>query len=230
MITLNSQSSTGAGTVLSASPFLHNHTIAAVSNTVMIFFMSVSNGGGSHVNHSAFWNGQAMTKLSGIDLATGQSTSIWYLVNPQVGAFQVVASWTGGNAYFSGGVLAYDGVDQATPIDVDAGIQAINTGVNFSQNITPSVANTVSVGLVGSQFAPINQAPETSRWQDVGSVIPDSKTAGSDLSTPIAGNLYTFNWGTGLNDFLAYDVFSLKPVAQPAESPFLMNFLKLNNN
>ena len=113
-----------AGTLASTSPFGHNLPVTVGAGTNRVLLVSLGNESDVSSGWTVTFNGVALTRFDSQSVAiTSATQSIWYLLDPPVGTFNLfvgVGSWYAATAAVSAAV--FDGVDQTTPLI---------TGVNY---------------------------------------------------------------------------------------------------
>lgn len=150
-------------------------TVNPGSNRFMLVATAHENAGGA-VSGITF-NGVALTKIDAVGATTWSHVEMWYLINPDVGTFNVVANKasTGGNRWGIG-VYAFDGVHQTTPIK-DSKVNGNDSATSSSLTLTT---------LVGTEFlVDILSLDSTGHLAAVGA----DQTQG-----------YTGNYGNGTNE------------------------------
>ena len=135
------QNTSGSGTITIAKPS------GVVDGDVLIAFFSEDTDT-PRITAPAGWSPMAGTGINAdgsIVVGTSAVLQCFYKVASGEGAswgFTPSTSYTGVS-----GVVAYSGGDPSTPIDVAAGTSTANDTNHTSASITPSVANTMLVGI-----------------------------------------------------------------------------------
>ena len=127
-----------AGTLASTSPFGHNLPVTVGAGTNRVLLVSLGNESDVSSGWTVTFNGVALTCFASQSVAiTSATQSIWYLLDPPVGTFNLfvgVGSWYAATAAVSAAV--FDGVDQTTPLI---------TGVNYQYPYVPlSITRTLA--------------------------------------------------------------------------------------
>lgn len=127
-----------------------SHTIASGSDRVLV--VSAMTQGGSVTGVT--FNSVAMTLLDSQNTTAGaQFASIYYLINPPVGTYNVVVSASGASYTFAAN-CDYTGVDQTTPFPTTAKNYIDSTsGSPFSISLSTSVDNSWLVGSFNASIA-----------------------------------------------------------------------------
>lgn len=137
--------------------FTLSHTVgAALSNACLI--VAVQHESGSAVPTGVTWNGTAMTL--GASTTAGGFISIWYLVSPAAGTFNIIATWAANTAEKTIHALTFTGVS-GTPINTSG--TGTGTSTTALVTLTPTVENCMLVLATGSQNA--THAPGTGQTE-----------------------------------------------------------------
>jgi hypothetical protein len=132
------------------SGWTRSYTIASGSDRLLVCFTQSTGGNLTSLQ----FNGVAMTKLGGIT-AYGENWETWYMVNPPVGTFNMVAvSPSGGNS-FNYAIMNFTGVNQSDPVGAFASANHSNSATSVNFNVTGYSTNDLIVDCYGKgSYAP----------------------------------------------------------------------------
>jgi len=119
-----------------------SHTCTGASRILIVYAQITGSCSG------VTYNAVAMTKIGSevLDGTYGWYASFWYLVAPATGANDVVI--TGPGASTVDGICAsYTGVDQVTPVDVDAEKMDVFGGGDYAATISVTTTNANTMGV-----------------------------------------------------------------------------------
>lgn len=116
-----------------------SHTTSAVNDRILVVAVDTAwNLAAPSTATSVTYNGLPLTKLAGLTGQAGRANgSVWYRINPPVGAHNVVVTFSGNASDEAGESTTYYNVDQTNPIG------AFTTAQNSS-------ANHISTTLLGT--------------------------------------------------------------------------------
>lgn len=169
-------------------------TTVAGQNFIVVDAGIGSTGAAKTVTGVTF-DGVALTKLWDVTDTNFVRATQWYLANPNIGALNVIVSYSGSDQVVAG-ATPYSGVDTAaafgTPVTLGALAQDPAAGPVTSD------ANSLVIGFNFSDSEGLNTADGTQLWKilNVGS---DSSGCGQYKSTDPA----TLNWDTNINGYAA---------------------------
>lgn len=197
-VSIDSASSSSASRLVSMT---WSHTVASVSNRVLVVGVSVY---GTTVS-SVTYGGVSMTRL----VTKTQSPSIaelWYLKAPTAGTANVVVTLANSSGYAVGGAVSYYNVDQTNTWGT-----AVTAG---STSTTPSVAVASATGELvvdtmsgASSWGYSVGAGQTQRWNTTLMVM------GGGGSTEPGATSVTMSWSSGISAAWAIVAAPLKPAA-----------------
>jgi len=134
-------------TSATADPFNISHTISSGTDTALVVSAGVHRSGRimSSVTLDETGLNLALTKFA--FAVESYEASIWYLINPPVGTFnlRLIPS---GNSRMAGTVIDFSGVDQTTPLE---NAQSV-TSTSATSLVTPSITTGVDDITVGRFF------------------------------------------------------------------------------
>ena len=152
---------TGTGSAITS---LTVSKVVSGDRRLLIVYIHAEDTADGHTNTSGVtYNGTAMTKISGVD-QNNISCSDWYLINPDTGTHDIVASFTN---TFDDVVLAgvsFENVDQSSPIRTN------NTATGNGATSTVTVANSqdkdfvIAGTTVASTGGGTSGSGQTERW------------------------------------------------------------------
>ena len=188
-----------------------SHTTTTASNRILIVGTSTESDTGGHTAQTVSgitYNGVALTKVRS-DYITDNGTELWYLVAPATGANNIVVTMTAVVDGLFGAGFTFSGVDQANPIDANAG--TTTTGTSISQALTTVATDAMIVNIVhhyNSAVVLTADANQTERFNTP--TTGDNDQAGGTrlVTTPTS---YTTSWTADISDGMTLSVLSLKP-------------------
>jgi len=150
-------SGTTAGGSPTLSSFSWQQTVSNVSNRLLVVVVASGTGTASGVT----FNGTALTWKAGAANdgveqtynATGVFVSLWYLVNPPVGTYDVVVTMSGSVASAGGIGALYQNVNQTTPLGTvysDPG-QAGPPATSIDVYVDNTVSGGMAIDVVGAE-------------------------------------------------------------------------------
>ena len=121
-----------------------SHTNGAISNTLLIVFVAMSN---DQTPSGVTYNGVSMTQIGSTAVEGGTRTYyLFWLKNPTTGTNNVVVTATGTANEIYAGAASYTGVDQTNPIETSTAANSL-TGTTPNTSITTANANEWLVAL-----------------------------------------------------------------------------------
>ena len=205
--------STGTST---GGDFSISHTTSG-TDRLMLVGVSINNPGANSVNGITY-NGDALTRKGWQQDPGGDArVEIWYLVNPDVGTYNVdidIVGTSGGN---TAGVMTYTGVDQTTPLGGFAsgagwgssGLANVNSAADELVFAVASVQGPTDYDLVPG-------AGQTERWDLHG---------GGDIngggSTEAGAASVVMDWTWGSTNYFAVAGVSIKASPTTNDAPTL---------
>jgi hypothetical protein len=141
-IGLDSVSSTSTGHFTTSMTL--SHTVTSSSDRVL--FVGVRTCCDTGLTPMVTYAGVAMTLVNSVDSLNpdnGGTAYLYYLVNPSPGTHDVFVNLPNApQANFNVTAVSYTGVDQTSPIDVEATqAEQLNTGDTYTQSVTTTVAD-----------------------------------------------------------------------------------------
>jgi glucose/arabinose dehydrogenase/chitodextrinase len=129
-----------------------SHTVTGAGGNVVLIVGAISRDStdADRTVVSVTYNGASLIRVRQDDETTNNVySSLWYLVNPTVGTHTITVTYTAAVTEAFGMAASFTGVDQASPIDANAGF--IHPGVmSLNQTITTA---TSGAWLVDVQYA-----------------------------------------------------------------------------
>lgn len=158
-----------------SSTFNKAHTVGAGNGRVLVVCAGNFNGRSNTNFTNITFNGLALTKATG-DAAFERHVSIWYLLNPPVGNYNLSITQTGGGDA-NVGIVNFTGVAQAAPNVASTS----GTGSTITASIATKRPRCVLVGVI--------------KLADNGSTSPSA----SAPAVAMTANAWTdtFQWGVG---------------------------------
>ena len=147
-----------------AASYNWSHTCSG-SNRILIVGVSMLSVVGSSVS-SITYNGVALTKIrSDASVSGAVRTELWRLVNPATGANTVAVTLSAALDSISG-AQSFTGVNQTSPIEVNAGASATNVGAaDATVDLTTINDGEMVVDVVATNDTAITiGASQTQRW------------------------------------------------------------------
>jgi hypothetical protein len=153
----------GTPTVASGNPGATRtiaHTVDAAYRNCLMVRISVTDVSTGAIVTNVAWNGAALTKAKeGISSgALSCGGSIWYLVNPEVGSFNVVVSYTSNPSGDYVRCENWQGVNPTTPIGGTAA-QISNSATALVANVTKTKTLSLVLGVAGYDGSPTSAVP-----------------------------------------------------------------------
>ncbi len=187
-----------------------SHTTSAVNDRILVVSVDTAwNLAAPSTATGVTYNGVALTKLAGLTGQAGRANgSVWYLINPPVGAHNVVVTFTGNASDEAGESTTYYNVDQTNPIG------AFTTAQNPSGNHISTTLLGTNAGQ-GVFDALMTHASINNLTPGVGQTYVYEQAFYSDTSVGSfrqgAPDATTMSWtGTGFDD-LNHIVVALNP-------------------
>ena len=140
--------------------------VVSGDRTLLIVFVTAEDGTDGESNTSGVtYNGTAMTKITGKDQGS-DSISAWYLINPDTGTHDIIASFTNAFAEVSLAGISFENVDQTSPIRDNT--SASGTTGTITVTLTNSQDNDfVIAGLIKTVVAGTTPGSgQTERWDN----------------------------------------------------------------
>jgi len=132
---------TTAGTnVTTVSSFNLSITVGAYNDRCLVLTF----GNGQDIISSATFNGKSFTKVIRSVENDGNAGEIWYLVNPDVGTYNIAVTLNGttDDRALAGAVSLYN-VDQVSPVNLST--YGLNTGSGITVSFTPTENNCIAI-------------------------------------------------------------------------------------
>lgn len=140
---------TSSGHANSASSLTIAHTVGSLTNGLLWVGVGARDATVASLTVTGVtYNGVALTNIRSdlYNTSTFVRSENWYLKAPASGTHNIVISMTGSVVDVFGCGLSFDGVDQTTPIETNAGTGTITaTSTTFSYNVVTSSNNDVLV-------------------------------------------------------------------------------------
>lgn len=155
--TSSAQSNTTSSTTVTFS-----HTIVSTVNGVIYAGLTID--ASTTPTATATFAGNAMTQLASIG-STSEYVTAFRLVNPPVGANNVVISWSSSNAYVAGAV-AFTGVHQSTPDNTPVTSQSASSSQR-TDTVNSSVGDLVLDFFSANNQTAANLTMGSSQTEDV---------------------------------------------------------------
>ena len=204
-----------------------SHTVGSGSDRILLMTLLVRAPGGA-----AFGSLTVGGSSTGVtDALTGpvQTGSfdmyVYYLLAPPSGAQNIVWTTTGGDpALFLAGAVSLSGVDQSTPFDGVALVeatQAFGGGPSISNSITPASDNAWTVDFVGhrndADITP-NQTGRVEHTANIGGSFVS--TQGIQTAGPISpAASTTMTWSDGADHEWLQAIAALRPAVVAGSTP-----------
>lgn len=236
-ITFNASSSAALGTP-SIQTVTSSITVSSAANTIVIANVVWQASSGGKVNTTTY-NGVPMTFYASTTKSNSSFAGnlIYYLVNPPTGTNIVSTTFNSAPKEISLSVVAYSGVNQATPFGASSTITA-SAGLLASTSITTQAANSwiLDEGGVGTQSSSIpTWTPGSGQTQRVTTGVEqgafnfsNSLVSGDKAATTIGvyGMNETLNFSP---DAWVYNVIELEAASVSATvSPMSFNWITEN--
>lgn len=184
-----------------------NHTIDTGANFLLVRISQ--DGTGAHTQPSAVeWNGDALTKITGASTGTLRNVSLWYMVNPDIGTFDLIITTVGTTSNSRVIGVALSGVDLTAPItDSDAASALGATSATLTLTTATGemlfdqlMLRTDRVDTVGANQTETDNTTFNTRGST------SSEQAGAD------GGVMSNSWAGGTSDYF-YGAVSIAPAA-----------------
>ncbi len=202
------------------------HTVGSGSNRLLAgCAYSRDTVAGDTVLSSVTVNGLAATIVrQDSDNAGSSSTfrsALWYLVNPGAGSNTIVLTWANPLAsYGVGSAISFTGVDQASPLDAQAGATSVTVQSADPSNSVTTVANHALIMdcVLDSSSGAVVGAGQTERVNTTTTVGVDS-TLISTTSDKTPAGAEAMNWtigsGTWASSAASFKPATVTPVVEP---------------
>lgn len=121
-----------------------NLSINVASNPNRCLVLTFGEGSTGRMVSSATFNGKSFTKIIRSTENDGNAGEIWYLVNPDVGTYNITVNLntTSSDRALAGAVSLYN-VDQQNPVNLST--SAVNTGSGITVSFTPTENNCIAI-------------------------------------------------------------------------------------
>lgn len=205
-----------ASSASSTTTLAWSHTVNTGSNRLLA--VSVHTFGGTDVTGITF-GAQSFTKVRH-DVDSSRS-EIWYLVAPAEATDTITITWSASVPNKRGSAVSFFGVDQASPLDAQAGTASPGSGqTSFSTSITTVADNAAIVdSLSTGGVATITMGSQTNRVERFnGGGGTDPGAGGSTLFPKTPAGAQTMNWTLSAARRGGLSIASFKPAA--AGSPW----------
>lgn len=193
------------------------HTVGAgLTNSILVICMGYFGSSTSTAATSVTYNGVAATKVRRDNDGAGAAASeIWYLLNPASGANTVsitLSSVTIVSSDLPGGSVSLSGVDQANPLDSQAGSVSVGSHSSQSDNVTTVANNCWTVDVQQSSTTSFTvSGSQTQRWNNPNT---NCGTAGSTLGPISPAGVTAVGWSySTVGNRTAHSVAAFKPAA-----------------
>ena len=189
-----------------ASSATFSYTVSAGSDRILIVGANVESS--TRYTQSVTYNSIALTKVTSLLSGAGPNceTSLWYLVNPPVGTFNIVAT-TQATKDLSGIAMSFTGVHQTTPFRDTSQVGGTGNAA--------SVGVTTVVGDLAADVVCQGDATLGTIAVGAGQTLRDSATAsgvfrGAGSTEPGNGGTVTMSWSFTLSPTYAQIAVALR--------------------
>jgi len=114
-----------------------SHTVGTGENKILLY---AENGHASMPINTVSWNGDAMTSLISTS-SQGVITKIWYILNPDEGTHNLVATSANADHWHDGTAVSYFGVDQTSFLNATGTSPYLVSSETYTGYITTTVDN-----------------------------------------------------------------------------------------
>lgn len=181
-----------SSTSASGGSVTFSHTVTA-SESDLVLIVCAETGDGDADPTGVTYNAVSMTKAVSVGESSVVNSSLWYLIDPDTGANNVVITY-GGNLGVSGAALSYYDAHQTTPIG-DTASSSTPNGTSIGTTLTSTDLNSVLIDCFYQRFGATNVAPggsQTERFRGTAGG-GSSRFAGSTRSAATIGD-YDMDW------------------------------------
>ena len=175
----------------SVSSLTHSMTVADNSNRVLI--ACVSSYGSSPTITGVTWNGDTMTAVPNSEsyqAGSNNRTQIYYIISPDTGSHNIVASFSGSATCGIGGMSFYN-VDQTTPVGAGNTSSATATATS-SLALTPTVTGSWIIAMISSSSSVGTATGLTQSY----ALNANALVRGGRNESPTIGSANTVGWGS----------------------------------
>lgn len=145
------------------------------------------------------YNGVGLTQqVSKTDVANDLRSELWTLVNPPIGTYNIVVTFSA-NAYASAGAETFNGIDQTTPVGATQVANGNNTAPTLV--ITPTYSQSFLVDSLttntGAAVTYVPTSPQSLNWDHIAAT--DARQGGSSadgLGSVIVATTISYTLGT----------------------------------
>ncbi len=135
--------SSSNGTIATGTSITFSHTCSGIDR--ILFVLSFDDTGGSSAVTGITYAGSAMTKITGIQVSADMWITMWYLINPNTGANNVVIS-AGSSVLLCGTSQSYTGAKQSGVPDASGSSAA--SGISATQSVTTVANNCWTIAIL----------------------------------------------------------------------------------
>jgi hypothetical protein len=203
--------------VTSVSSFNLSINVASNPNRCLV----LTYGNGQQNILSATFNGKSFTKAIRSVEQDGNAGEVWYLVNPDVGTYNISVSVNGTtDARALAGAVSLYNVDQTNPVNLST--YNINTGSGITVSFTPTENNCIAVDAG-------HQNGNTAGSQGAGQTLIRKRSAGRSGGTSykaVNASSSSMSW-SGFQDGTVYSSYAVAVFqgSIPMGGSFLYNLL-----
>ena len=175
----------------SVSSLTHTMTVADNSNRVLI--ACVSSYGSAPTHTGVTWNGDAMTAVPNSEsyqAGSNNRTQLYYIIAPDTGSHNIVASFSGSATCGIGGMSFYN-VNQTTPVGAANTSSATSTATS-SLALTPTVTGSWIIAMISSSSSLGSATGLTQSYTEGTNAL----LRGGRNESPTIGSANTVGWGT----------------------------------
>lgn len=188
------------GQTTAGSPFNVAHTTGTLTNGLMLIGVTLGDSGNSPVINSVKWNTTETATLIATVQPNGDASgrvSLYKLVNPTAGSFNVTVAYTPlGAPTVTVGVATFDGVDQTTPV-TGSGTTGSGSGTTSTTGAISSATGNMLLAVhgMGSSWS------STNNTQQYIENVNGNTACGNGAMNTAAGAASVTMTATGASDF-----------------------------
>jgi hypothetical protein len=167
--------------------------MTVVNNSNRVLIACVSSYGSAPTITGVTWNGDAMTAVPNSESyqsGSNNRTQIYYIIAPDTGTHNIVASFSGSATCGIGGMSFYN-VNQTTPVGAGNTSSATSTATS-SLALTPTVISSWIIAMISSSSGVGSATGLTQSYTEGSNAI----LRGGRNESPTIGSANTVGWGT----------------------------------